>query len=595
MGCSASVPQSSEVAESKLIKRRAIKAIHNGERWRSSFAEFLDALEKSGFIGALWAEDEHDAHFADVFKKFSLHLTELSVIARVFLTSLDDHLILLSDLFALQREHHDSIKKCAEAHSILLAVRQKTGRRATRINETPSGSSNLSTSSRARRHSGAFMTLFAAKRRESIVTPEDDSAESLEAHLDVRAEARAHLDVKESIKVVTSRRDRLDRAKAARLPLSLADVLNSYGTMWTKAADVFARMRAAGVDAGWIVGDISSVQIDQQERSDGGGGGGFGSTDMDVSTSKRRLKLLRRWCVIADRAVVLWQEMKDLERAHVKTCLEWLKDNKTFFVTIEDQTSRQRQNIERPLYLTILESWLSILQYHSSHPDTIGSTQLKGPTLAAYDALVNFTKTLFQVRYREEDAIKKIKNIAVASSKSKYTHRKGLSKRTAPLQSNGEEIPLKKHASKTMKLAHQLETDRYRLNRLLSDNRAFRKSGLARVQMEMWTNLKGCLCEIGGNYHSVTSSFQKILPSTPGAHQWPPSYEGLIPTVDPRLALDQSPITFIVSQVPLTKSLELAVTHPNLLPDVNRFKAQQEEVIITPSSPIHKVVRSWPN
>ncbi|KAJ3098075.1 hypothetical protein HDU97_004334 [Phlyctochytrium planicorne] len=552
MGCTASVPQSSEVAESKLVKRRALKAINHGERWRSHVAEFLDAMEKSGFIGALWAEDERDQAFADVFKRFSLHLTELSVISRSLLTALDDHLLLLTDIFALQREHHDSVKRCVEAYRLLQATQQKEVRVTSTRLPIPRQSSIIRHSAptihsaRTRPFLNSFG--FGGRRRGSMVSPEDDaSAESLDIHLDVRAEARAQVDVNEAIKVLVARRDRLDKVKGSRLPLSLVDLLLTQGNMWLKASDVFKKMCEVGEGAGWNSND-SSIHIDRHGRNGDPGDGlspGLNLVDMDISMSKRRLKLLKRWCLVAERAALLWQDLKELERGHAWSCLEWLKDNKTFFVTLEDQTSRQRQNIERPQYLQILEGWLSVCQYHTSLPEGTGM-HLSGPNLAAYDSLLNFSKVLFHVKCREEEAVRKIKSLAISSTKARYTRKlmpSGKRGSVAPSTLTDDvplDFPNSKRASKSAKEAHKLETDRHRLTRLLADNRHFRKAGVARVQFELWISLEGCAREIGGNYQSTAQSFQKQLQTT--ARQAPPSYDSpLAPSGE------QSPVTLIVT------------------------------------------------
>ncbi|KAI8848287.1 hypothetical protein BC829DRAFT_224486 [Chytridium lagenaria] len=227
MGCSASVPRSTEVAESKLIKRRAVKAITHGERWRSCISEFLDTLEKSGFIGALWAEDEHDPVFSNVFKTFSLNLTELSVVSRTFLSTLDDHLTLLTDLLALQREHHDAIKRCADSHRLLHILTKKP----------------------AQVHAKSGLHFrFSKRRRDSIISPDtDESADTLDVNIDLRAEARAQADVKESIKAVKTRRDRLEKTITLKVPSSIVELLAAHGAMWGKAGEVFKRMCEAGV------------------------------------------------------------------------------------------------------------------------------------------------------------------------------------------------------------------------------------------------------------------------------------------------------------------------------------------------------------
>ncbi|KAJ3108682.1 hypothetical protein HDU96_007455 [Phlyctochytrium bullatum] len=557
MGCSASIPQSNEVAESKLVKRRALKAIDNGERWRSSLVEFLDALEKSGFVGALWAEDEHDNVFVDVFKKFSLNLTELSVISRSFLTALDDHLVLLTDLLALQREYHDAVKKCVTALASLQAIRHRAGTKSTKIqggrstNVAPPRTSPAASAGRnvvrgGRGEGGGFLGLFpgsgSTRRRSSVVSPEgDSSAESLDAHLDVRAEARAQVDVNEAIKTLAARRDRLDRVKASRLPGSLVDLLAGQGAMWKRASEVFGSMKEVGLAAGWSAGEVSSVQIDQPHPS-----------------------------------------------------------HQTFFISLEDQTNRQRQNIERPFYLTILEGWSSVLQYHMTVEAVGISRQLQGPALAAYNSLVSFTRTLFQIQVREEDAIKKIKALATASSKNK-SFRKGV--RVGPVPSRrgieeeldpeiGVNGTIKRKSMRRGNPTHQLETERHRLSRILSDNRAFRKSGLARVQMEMWVSLEGSVREIGGNYTSAASSFERLSRQTPGSNPFPPAYDGVLAAEDtrigatnprtPSLAPEQSPVTLLVTSTGRT-SRDTVSVRSNVAPSLPSRVATQKGSIMAHS------------
>ncbi|KAJ3330744.1 hypothetical protein HDU76_004959 [Blyttiomyces sp. JEL0837] len=529
MGCHASSLSSvsAEVAESKASKQRATLAIEYGDRWRVCLTELLGLLEKCGFIGALWGEEEKDPNFAETFKRLSLYITEVSVMSRACLSTLDSHIELLNDLFALQREHHDALKRVASERIRYQNTRQKVSEARARASGQISRHTSLigrpgRNGSVFKRKAGSLKGGNAGNNR--LVEPEEMSFIGVEM-LDRGPEIQARLIWKERLRTENVRWERFVKAKIERILPMIVDLLTSLAGMWISFSEIFGRMRVICQEAS---ANMDSSVPPPRPRT----GSIMIEGPLALPTNEKKIKILMKWCTYASQVVDMWSQSREMEVAHAKSCSDWWVNDASAHLTAHKDDSENMGPgslvSEGTLSLqALLQAWISLFATLTPTTDSGnanngagggGSTNGGSNSDQAPENIMlsmnminvppqkNLTKNmqwisnamsalprlLGQIHEREIEVshhireVNKLSRIAAQSARKVAKDTRGSGRRPSMHASSligGSAGPAGSRAAKNV---HKLETARYRLDKMVADNKVFRRTGLVKVHGDLW-------------------------------------------------------------------------------------------------------------
>lgn len=334
MGCSASSllsrsavaasnTVSPEVASSKTAKRELVTAIETALQWKIAIGRWIDAIEKSGQAAAMWAEDEKDVIYTSVFRQISVQMAELSIIPRPLLSSITEHLSLLNDILALQREHHDAIKQVSKAQkqfnmalSQIELARQKMATVSSKNRKSlaavsPTGISPTALQPKQRLFitdrqispiisnsptvsTSSFHNLSTSRSSPNIMSATNNSnynsngwptlgdspgtsGYSNMSLTDISPTcaadiARAQVMHQDALASASATWKRLYRAQTELLNPSILKILSVLSDTWRELSKLFARIKMTCVENNWAPGD---EYFQGQSNSSAGGAGGF--------------------------------------------------------------------------------------------------------------------------------------------------------------------------------------------------------------------------------------------------------------------------------------------------------------------------------
>nr|KAJ3422550.1 hypothetical protein HK105_007606 [Polyrhizophydium stewartii] len=562
MGCGASAARQDDVLESRAAKKRALAAIDSGTAWRRKWLEFTDAMEQSQLTAAHWAEDDSDELFTECLKTLSIQSTELFILSRGFLSALEAHISLLSDVLSLQRDLHASIKMRAKSRiQLQRTIRAESLRRRRRrvghdvsaapanpgqaAQQSASGTQQAAAapaSPHPHQAAGSQPHWRAPGRRRSRngrVVPQDvepwsssgalqrakSASNSLSAHpanstlvtniapsniyLISKLKDKEHIcryKLDELDQMVHAKSERLDWAKRERVPRMLLALLEHYADMWLRYSELFNDMKE-------IVNTHKWWEISEEERA-----------------ARRRTELLRQWLETADDCSKIWEALRSIEERHLVDLVDWwslmpLSNDAGEVVSASAPPARQLCEIQ-PTYKQLCLTWMRALQ--ASPPVTMVSQQhlttttgptlppLKRPSANVLRVLRMFSETLSQINSRECNVGQFLKDVEQAAADMKATQRQqeqlvasSISKYGALNQRRQRQIASQSAAASAQlaKKALALDTARYKVDRAMLDNRELRHKQLANAHMELWDALVGASKEFADGYRDIGMSF----------------------------------------------------------------------------------------
>jgi hypothetical protein len=117
--------------------------------------------------------------------------------------------------------------------------------------------------------------------------------------------------------------ERLQWAKFSKLPVSILEVIRAAGTMWLDLFQLSKRIRDVCNSAGWLQEQQASSPTKPGYRPRSGSILSTTTLDYNEAIHKKRLKLLKKWQQTMEKATDAWRDMRELEAAHIRGCLEW--------------------------------------------------------------------------------------------------------------------------------------------------------------------------------------------------------------------------------------------------------------------------------
>ncbi|KAH9252460.1 hypothetical protein BASA81_009584 [Batrachochytrium salamandrivorans] len=237
MGCGYSSINTADVLESKKSKRLTTAAIASGTLWRKKWLEFTDAMEQSQLTASHWAQEETNTLIKDCFKSLSIQSTELYILSRGFISSIESHLALLSDILSLQRELHASLKQREAARRNLAYQLRASQRHHRQLRPKSTGrvlpAPSISSDSCIPRQIS----------RNSIYIHSTDGTRNIYQH--VKSYDKITLDkhaLHEIAMSVEAKSRRIQWTRTERVPRMAALMLAQYADMWKVYSHLFNNM-----------------------------------------------------------------------------------------------------------------------------------------------------------------------------------------------------------------------------------------------------------------------------------------------------------------------------------------------------------------
>ncbi|KAJ3025801.1 UNVERIFIED_CONTAM: hypothetical protein HDU68_006677 [Siphonaria sp. JEL0065] len=521
-----------QVSASKASKQRARIAIESAAQWRQKILGFSDSIDKCSFAGALWAEDERDIPFSKAFKSLSLTATELTIVSGDFLEALDNHENVLAGVLALQREHHDSIKRVAKQQKIFREVKQKLG--AAQFIKRSSSTVDL------------MPTRINDKKRNrnrKCVDPEEIFT-GVDA-LDFASEVNARRLLDELILLEHSKWEALSDERDAKLVETFHSLFLAESGMWTKFSQVFERMKRICVYYAKVVSEVNSVvgatakmknftmdgiesrNVSARRRSVTVSSDQafaskqqklliFQNPETNIVICKKRLKMLKRWHYLSQITLQLWLEMRESEQRHVKACIDWLTQDGQCHSMVRSYSFYESADGTEPVnpvskreYISMLKGWADILKtLPSSETAATNNLNLAKPLMVVQNCMQYVERTLFNVNEREKSALDQVKKLAASSGKSNFFARAAQDES----RTEGRRMSLIGPKANVPPSSHASDVVRHKLDKILVENRVFRRTKLAKSQTELWRGLEFCTKFMGTLYFYLGSEHQAKLP-----------------------------------------------------------------------------------
>ncbi|KAJ3192259.1 hypothetical protein HK101_006818 [Irineochytrium annulatum] len=439
--------QVAEILASKSAKQRAAKTLDYAERFKSSVAGVLDALDKSGIIALQAIEDENDESFTAVFKALNQKLGgSIPSASQTFSAAMDAVITLLADLYGLQRQLHDAVKRADAARLKVLQEAAPKARTARSVNGATSDRKLLSNTQLP--EVGAVeqtTSIFATATMYLAPSPANSGASA-----PLVIESRSQTQLRESIQRIRTRHARLEAAKANHLQAAMLSLLRGEAEVLRRVERVFEKVLEVGKESGWEVGETEKSLEDVRSMSIYSFVGSITgpAVEFDPVLARRRVSFLTTWGSLAERAQGLWRDWRGFEAEFVNSCTLWLSESKDL---LADEL-RIAKLPGDPTFLTLLKCWNSQLMQFSianSKPKSPEAGYFS-PTQSIQDALIETARVLSELRQRESTAIATAKDGARSDS----------------------------------------EAENFRLEKLLVENRLKRRTEIVRAHLELWTTFK---------------------------------------------------------------------------------------------------------
>ncbi|RKO91596.1 hypothetical protein BDK51DRAFT_45525, partial [Blyttiomyces helicus] len=448
MGCSSSVvARRGEVARSRESKRRAEIAVRSGDSWKVAWIRFAEGMEKAGMAGALWVEDEMNPSMAASFRTTSKLATTFPIHSRSFAEAVDTHLSTLETIAALEREHYASVKALAR-----FEIDRARGNRSI----DPGGR--------------------AAANAQSPMAAEPISA---------RAEADNRSKVlTDAANLVAAKRDCTGTLRA---------VVEAQAEMWKKLKCVFAQMRAACESSDWWATSEDGALMMDTGSPLGVEAEAAAAAEEGVAV-RDRIRDIAKWTVLLGRCLTAWNEVGKLEAEHVLNLQEWWT-NEWEASSISDPASATEGATASasapPPHLALVQAWDSSL----SEPSPAFTIRHEFAT-----DLNSLKQLLNQIRKRElqvQDQQLAVSKAGRAAARAARRLSRGSTNRVGPepapsSSSSPTRVMCPTAKSHLSKRLHTLDAAQYRLDRTLRDNREFRREGLGRASVALWSRGEAC-------------------------------------------------------------------------------------------------------
>ncbi|KAI9333559.1 hypothetical protein BDR26DRAFT_868110 [Obelidium mucronatum] len=409
-------------------------------------------------------------------------------------------------MLALQREHHDAIKRVAAQQKLFRERSNST------MDLTPS---RINDKRKGRRNKRC---------------------------LDFAAEINARALLDELIKLEHSKWLRLSEERDAKLVESFHSLFLAESGMWTKFSHVFERMKricvyyakaVAEANAVGAAAKLKTFEVDGSEsrisarrrsvtaQSDQAFASKqqklliFQNPETNIVICKHRLKLLKRWHYLSQISLKLWLELRENELNHVRACIEWLTHDghchalvRNFsFYEMADGTAPAHVVSKRD-YISMLKGWMDILKTSPMAEANPGNNlNLAKPLMVVQNCLQYVERTLFNVNEREKLALDQVKKLAVATGKTNFFSKS--SQDEPRIDAKRPSIISKPNAPPS---SHATEAMRHKLDKTLVENRVFRRTKLAKCQTELWRGLEFCTKFMGTLYFYLGSEHKAKLP-----------------------------------------------------------------------------------
>ncbi|KAJ3076610.1 hypothetical protein HDU99_001326, partial [Rhizoclosmatium hyalinum] len=161
-------------------------------------------------------------------------------------------------------------------------------------------------------------------------------------------------------------------------------------------------------------------------------------------------------------------------------------------------------------YLSMLHGWAEILktgQGGIERPNHLNSAK---PLSVVQNCLQYVERTVYNVNEREKTALDQVQKLAASTAEKKSFFGK---KANEPIELDSRRISVIGHGRQVApELNHAAELLRHKLDKVLIDNRIFRRTKLIKCQMELWRGLEFCTKFMGTLYVYLGSEHKEKLP-----------------------------------------------------------------------------------
>ncbi|KAI9326038.1 hypothetical protein DFJ73DRAFT_867304 [Zopfochytrium polystomum] len=481
MGCCASSqrhnarrPQSAprEVSSSKASKKQLVASIEHASKWLDSFLALFSVLESCGVAAALWAAttceaDQQPSAIAATFKTLSVQLTELTVFSRQLQATSTEHLDALKGILALQREHHKAVK-------LVVLTRNKVDQAALKRNNSTNRVGVLSAAS-----SG------------------DDDGDEVERVSTDETAVRSAMDSEASSWC------KLQRAKVDLLAPALSAFLAGQAQVWFGLWLLFAKLKTACSDAGWIDPEAAAGP-NSPTTSSPGGAVILQPPHTPSRQFERQLKYLRRWKQAADAVLKAWVDLRDAEEAFVGTYAAWARNASVAHSMLSPALSTEQEADEQ--IIRMLRCWSAIF---SRAPDNAGHSSSTFNNLQSLrHRLEAQPRIITQLIDRYQDILSQMHKLGAlgraAAHEASKTSPSTLRGRRKP--SSISPSPTGSMSSKAAKAIHQLDMARHRLDVTLRESKGFEEKAVTAAQLRLWEGFSEAAAAVVEDFRRASGS-----------------------------------------------------------------------------------------
>ncbi|KAI8616802.1 hypothetical protein BC830DRAFT_169325 [Chytriomyces sp. MP71] len=472
------------------------------------------------------AQNERDIPFAKAFKNLSTAIDELSKIAHAFLDSIDAYQLVLSEILHLHREHHDVLRRLAKHNVAFRKIRLKLD------------------NARYMRQSNSGMDLVAISyggknkgkpKSKNVVDPEDIITGIEEIDLGPLNRAQQLLD--QLLRAEQEKWAKIDEVRELKLVSSIHSIFVAQSELWSQCSRVFEKMKkiclhfVKAVDeanGGSVMSkkimdfNVKSAKTAQQRRASITAQTNeaffakqqklliFQNPETNLDIAKRRLKLLKRWHHLSFMSSKLWLEIRDTEIDHVRSCIDWFSRCSDCHYLIQQYSSYNLSDIAKvdPASdsqkdcVVMLVSWGDAIRYQNSQTPMSFSNNLnlQKPLQVVQNCFQYMERTLFTINEKEKNAYDMVKKLSVMQGKTITAARQGTD---LPPKSTvkGKEI-------QSYRPSPAAEALRLKLDKILIENRVFRRTKLIKCQAELWKGLSFCTKFMGTLYIYLASQHE---------------------------------------------------------------------------------------
>ncbi|KAJ1341737.1 hypothetical protein BSLG_003697 [Batrachochytrium salamandrivorans] len=523
MGCGYSSINTADVLESKKSKRLTTAAIASGTLWRKKWLEFTDAMEQSQLTASHWAQEETNTLIKDCFKSLSIQSTELYILSRGFISSIESHLALLSDILSLQRELHASLKQREAARRNLVYQlrasqrhhRQLRPKSTGRVLPTPSISSDS--------------CIPHQISRNSIYIHSTDGTRNIYQHVKSYDKITlAKHALHEIAMSVEAKSRRIQWTRTERVPRMAALMLAQYADMWKVYSHLFNNM-----------------------------------TD---TVHQHPEIALGKWADVFGDCTLLWESIHYYEQLHVSQLMTWWcptyndRDNHISNVKAQDDQIRKNSQqipvedgfelpgsissttfnkpstVSTPIFLPWMKALCASTHSLEPLPETttndlksecaitpgalshitgrapITPQALSAPAKKVGQALRQFTEIVSTIAHREASISEHIKAVDIANRTVHESKKQKEAEASVVVFKKSGGMRRFRQISNAVTTEHSdqthsilaLDIARHRLHHALDDNKTHREKHLADAQQKVWHDMTHAAIEFSKVYASLS-------------------------------------------------------------------------------------------